>query len=80
MKHANPEQRFTRRGEEIRNGERPLPHIPQRLTSQEVADFFRVSLRTVQNWRTHDGLPCLRVNSRVVRYDPGEIMAWRQRK
>jgi phage terminase Nu1 subunit (DNA packaging protein) len=54
--------------------------LPQRLTTREVADFFRVSLRTVQNWRDEYGLPHVRLNPRVIRYDLGELMAWRQRK
>jgi phage terminase Nu1 subunit (DNA packaging protein) len=73
MKHANPEQRFTR------NGERLRPQIPQRLTTAEVADFFRVSQRTIQNWR-NEGLPHLKLNPRVIRYSLDELMAWRQRK
>jgi excisionase family DNA binding protein len=53
--------------------------LPQKLTSAEVAAHFRVSLRTVQNWRDQYGLPYLRLNRRVIRYDRDELMAW-QRK
>lgn len=75
-----PKQRFTRRGEETRKTARPQPQIPQRLTTREAADFFRVSLRTLQNWRDEHGLPHLTINPRVIRCDLGELMAWRQRK
>ena len=33
-----------------------------------------------QNWRGEHRLPLLRLNRRVIRYDLGELMAWRQKQ
>jgi hypothetical protein len=46
-------------------------------TSQDVADFLRVSLRWVEKQRALAALPCLPLpGRRLVRYDPAAIRAW----
>jgi hypothetical protein len=46
-------------------------------TSQDVADFLRVSLRWVEKQRALAALPCLALpGRRLVRYDPAAFRAW----
>jgi len=46
-------------------------------TSQDVADFLRVSLRWVEKQRALSVLPCVSLpGRRLVRYDPATIRAW----
>ncbi len=46
-------------------------------TSQDVADFLRVSLRWVEKQRALNLLPCLPLpGRRLIRYDPAAIRAW----
>ncbi len=46
-------------------------------TSQDVADFLRVSLRWVEKQRALSALPCVSLpGRRLVRYDPAAIRAW----
>jgi hypothetical protein len=46
-------------------------------TSQDVADFLRVSLRWVEKQRALSALPCVSLpGRRLVRYDPVAIRAW----
>lgn len=49
-------------------------------TSQDVADFLRVSLRWVEKQRALRVLPCLPLpGRRLVRYDPAAVRAWAMR-
>jgi len=46
-------------------------------TSQDVADFLKVSLRWVEKQRALGVLPCVPLpGRRLVRYDPGRIKTW----
>lgn len=50
-------------------------------TSQDVADFLRVSLRWVEKQRALNLLPCLPLpGRRLIRYDPATIRAWALRR
>ena len=53
-------------------------NLPERMTTREVADFHRVTTRTIQNWRDKYGLRYIRINSRVIRYPRDAVIAWRQ--
>jgi excisionase family DNA binding protein len=44
------------------------------LTKRRLADYFQVSVRTIERWTTR-GLPCLRVG-RTVRYRVSACEAW----
>jgi len=54
----------------------PVP----KATTAEVANHFRVSLRTVQNWRDAGMIPFLQINSRNIRYDLAEVERALQQK
>ena len=55
----------------------PAPRADALWTSQDVADFLRVSLRWVEKQRALNRLPCLPLpGRRLVRYDPAAIRAW----
>ncbi len=46
------------------------------LTQREVADLFRVPVRTVEDWRlTRSGPPWVKLG-RHVRYEQTELLAW----
>ena len=44
------------------------------MTSQEVADYFKVTMQTVYNWRK-EGVPNLRIGHEY-RYDLEKVMKW----
>jgi len=46
------------------------------LTAQEIADYMRIKLKTIQNWAALGILPCLRVNNRVLRFWRGDVDKW----
>ena len=46
--------------------------IQNLLTKREVAELFRVSLRTVSNWMRRGIVPFIRIGS-VVRFDPDAV-------
>jgi phage terminase Nu1 subunit (DNA packaging protein) len=48
-------------------------------TTSEVANFARTSIRTVQNWRL-EGLPCLRISARCLRFDLAEVEKWMRQR
>jgi len=45
----------------------------QRLTTSELAEYFQVSPRTIQNWRDCGKIPFLRISARCFRYDLEDI-------
>lgn len=51
----------------------PLSQRSTTSTTRDVANHYRVSLRTIQNWRDQRLIPFVRINSRVVRYNLDEI-------
>ena len=61
MPAPTPKRLFTRRGEVV---------ISPRLTTKEICDYFRVTERTLQNWRYHGVVPFQRINARVLRVRP----------
>ena len=48
----------------------------QLLTTREVADRLGVIPETVLRWIDTRGLPAIRLTSRALRYDEGELDAW----
>lgn len=50
-------------------GQRPL------LTIEELAAWLRVNESTVRDWMRSGALPHLRFGSRVVRFDPDEVLS-----
>ena len=44
-------------------------------TSQEVAQYLRVHVKTVERWRRLHGLPCLKIGGRI-RYDVSDVTRW----
>lgn len=46
------------------------------LTTREVADRLGVTAETVLRWIDSRGLPVIRLTSRALRYDQGELDAW----
>lgn len=44
-------------------------------TKEEVAEFLGMSKRAVDSLLA-EGMPCLRVNARVLRFDLEEVRAW----
>ena len=53
-----------------------LPCVDELLTEQEVADYCKVSVRTVKRWRAEGtGPPFLRAG-RQVRYRKRDVDAW----
>ena len=46
------------------------------LRVSELASRLGVSSWVVRHWTRSEGLPCLRVNSRVVRYEWERVLAW----
>ena len=44
------------------------------MTSQEVADYFKVTMQTVHNWRK-EGVPSIRIGHEY-RYDLEKVMKW----
>lgn len=45
------------------------------LTTKEVVEAFRISPRTICNWRNR-GLPFLKVSSNSFRYDYEAVLNW----
>ncbi len=45
------------------------------LTTQELADYFKVSVKTVYAWRSK-GMPCIRIGHRSVRHNIIDIVDW----
>ena len=41
-----------------------------------AAEFFNVKKRTIRLWRTSQGLPHVRISSRVIRYRMADLQSW----
>jgi excisionase family DNA binding protein len=52
------------------------PVTDRLLTTREVADRLGVMPETVLRWIESRGLPAIRLTSRALRYDEGELDAW----
>lgn len=52
-----------------------VAHHPSLATGEEVAQYLRVHLKTVERWRKTLGLPCLRIGGRI-RYVLGDVTRW----
>jgi hypothetical protein len=50
-------------------------HHESLATGEEIAQFLRVHVKTVERWRKQLGLPCLRIGGRV-RYVLGDVTRW----
>jgi hypothetical protein len=46
------------------------------LTEPEVAKLLQVEPRTVRCWRTHRGLPYLKLTAKIVRFRGEDVLAW----
>ena len=49
---------------------------PEELTKDEVAQYFRVTKRTITNWVKALGLPCVKISRRSVRFKASAIREW----
>lgn len=43
------------------------------VTTEELAQHFRVSTRTIANWRDSGKIPYLRITARCFRYDLDQV-------
>lgn len=48
------------------------------MTSQEVADYFKVTMQTVYKWRK-EGVPSIRIGHQY-RYDLDKVMEWLKKR
>ena len=46
------------------------------LTAEQVSEILAVRPRTVLTMAGRGEIPCMRVNGRVVRFDPDRIARW----
>ena len=44
------------------------------MTSQELADYFKVTMQTIYNWRK-EGVPSIKIG-REYRYELDKVMEW----
>ena len=49
------------------------------LTKAEVAAYFQVTTRTIANWVSQLGLPCVKLSRRSVRFKRSAIEEWSQK-
>lgn len=54
----------------------PPPPVDKLLTRQEVAELLRTCGRTVQRLTLDGKLPCLRFNSRLLRYKLSDVQTY----
>ena len=52
----------------------PVPRLA--LSRRELAEALGVSDDTIDLWTHREGLPCLRMNKRVVRYPLDQVKQW----
>ena len=45
-------------------------------TKKDVAEFLAVTEQTVDVWRRDQGLPCMCLSARCVRFDPDAVRGW----
>lgn len=53
-----------------------MPNTDDLLTKKEVADFFRVTPRTITNWMK-EGLPHVRKGKNYVRFEAEPVQKWK---
>ncbi len=44
------------------------------ITAAELADRLRVKARTIQEWTREGRIPAVRINSKIIRYDPHAVL------
>ena len=54
--------------------------VPTMLDDKSAAAFFGVRPRTMRLWRTRNGLPYVRVTSRIIRYRMEDLQAWMDKR
>jgi len=55
-------------------------HLPASIDDADsLAAFFKVSRACVRKW-TREGLPCIRLGRRAVRFDRQAALAWLQER
>ena len=50
------------------------------LDDISAAEFFNVKPRTLRLWRQTQGLPHIRVTSRIIRYRMHDLQAWMDKR
>jgi len=50
------------------------------IGTKQLADYFKVTTRTIANWRASGRVPFWRINARVIRYSLSEVEAALGRK
>ena len=50
------------------------------LNDISAAAFFNVKKRTIRLWRTSQGLPHIRVTSRIIRYRMADLQSWMDKR
>jgi len=58
----------------------PLGSKEWLIGTKQLADYFKVTTRTIANWRASGRVPFWRVNPRVIRYLLSEVEAALGRK
>ena len=58
----------------------PLGSKEWLIGTKQLADYFKVTTRTIANWRASGRVPFWRVNPRVIRYSLSEVEAALGRK
>ena len=48
------------------------------LDAEQLATRLSVSTNTVRKWRFEDGIPCVKLGKRLVRYRFSEVVNWLQ--
>jgi phage terminase Nu1 subunit (DNA packaging protein) len=54
-------------------------HQQQWVTAAELAESYAVKVPTVRKW-VRQGVPCLKVSQRLVRFDPVAVQSWLQKR
>ena len=53
---------------------------PELLTDEQAAAFLSVEPRTLRLWRNTQGLPFIRVTSKIIRYRKVDLDGWLARR
>jgi hypothetical protein len=53
----------------------PLGSNEWLIGTKQLADYFKVTTRTIANWRALGRVPFWRINPRVIRYSLSEVEA-----
>jgi hypothetical protein len=53
----------------------PLGSKEWLIGTKQLADYFKVTTRTIANWRASGRLPFWRINPRVIRYTLSDVEA-----